>query len=173
MITDNTEKLINQISSLKEENKQLKSEIQKLKEKDKKQSDTINSLEEDNKQLLNEIQKLKTENKRLSNTIIQIRSDKDIKNTTRIIKPSTFDKLDELCQNKVKSAELGEENDLVYVARGFIEGNNGFPQKVDLGIEFLKYGLKLKNVEAMQLYGSFLLNGIFVTKNEEKGISIL
>lgn len=93
----------------------------------------------------------------------------------RFIKPSTFDKLNESCQNSVLSAESDDVNALVYVARGFIEGSNDFPHKTELGLKYLKHGVELKNVESMQLYCNILMNGEIITKDEdkEKGISDL
>lgn len=92
---------------------------------------------------------------------------------TKSVKSSLFDKLPDSAQSSVLDAENGDENSMLYVARCFIEGSNNFPQNVEVGIKFLENACKKKNVEAMKLYGTLLLNGSIIKKDEEKAIFML
>lgn len=91
----------------------------------------------------------------------------------KIIDLSIFDQLEKACQKKVLKAEKGDMKTLLYVAKSFIYEKNSFPKNVDVGMKYLQHGAEKKNIEAMKLYGNYLLQGELIPKDEETAINLL
>lgn len=77
------------------------------------------------------------------------------------------------CQIRVSEADCGNVDSMFYVGHSFIEGANGFPQNIELGLNYLSKSCDQENIEAMEYYGSLLFNGVQIPKDEDKAKDIL
>lgn len=76
-------------------------------------------------------------------------------------------------QKSVLKAERGNEDSLVYVSSSFLIGKNDFPKNKEIGIKYLMYGTNLNLPKVKEQYGTHLLLGEAISKDEEKGIKLL
>ena len=93
--------------------------------------------------------------------------------TPKIVDLEIYNSLNEENKKHIMKAEKGNENSLVYISSSFIIGKNGFPQSKGIGIEYLKYGTQRNDLKAIKQYGTYLLLGEIIPKDEVKGVSLL
>lgn len=93
--------------------------------------------------------------------------------TPKIVDLEIYNSLNDTNKKHIMKAEKGNQDSLVYVSSSFIIGKNDFPQSKGIGIEYLKYGTQRNDVKAIKQYGTYLLLGEIIPKDEIKGVSLL
>lgn len=91
----------------------------------------------------------------------------------KIVDFSIYNELNKRNKKLILKAEKCNEDSLIYVSSSFIIGKNDFPQNESIGIQYLIYGTDNNVMKAIEQYGTHLLLGEFVAKDEEKAIELL
>lgn len=92
---------------------------------------------------------------------------------SKIVDPEIYNELNKPNQKYIMKADKGHEDSIIYVSSSFIIGKNEIPKDKDIGIKYLMYGTELHLPKVMEQYGTHLLLGEIMSKNEEEGIRLL
>ena len=94
------------------------------------------------------------------------------KSQNHICPSRVFHKLHFKCKKLVRRADENA-NAQFKVGKNFINGENYFPKKIDLGEKYLTHSIKNGNCEALYYYCRLLIDGKSVEKNIEKALELL
>ena len=86
----------------------------------------------------------------------------------KVYPDNDFNKLDDMNQKLVRSADNDDPESCYNLGKNLIEGQYGFPVMLNLGENYLLKAVKKDHVEALIYYSQVLQDGNKIPKNEKK-----